>query len=42
VRVITALLVCFGLTVSGLFTLAQTSTPVPTTAASGFVLAVCR
>jgi hypothetical protein len=34
VRIVTALLVCLGPTVSGLFTLAQTSTPVPTTAAS--------
>jgi hypothetical protein len=33
VRVITALLVCLGTTVPGLFTLAQTSTRVPTTAA---------
>ncbi len=33
-RVVTALLVCLGPIVSGLFTLAQTSTRVPTTAAS--------
>ena len=33
-RVVTALLVCLAPTVSGLFALAQTSTPVPTTAAS--------
>ena len=31
-RVVTALLVCLGLTVSGLFSLAQTSTRVSTTA----------
>ena len=33
-RVVTALLVCLGPILSGLFTLAQTSTRVPTTAAS--------
>ena len=33
-RVVTALLVCLGLTLCGLFTLAQTSTRAPTTAAS--------
>ena len=33
-RVVTVLLVCLGLTVSGLFTLAQTSNRVPATAAS--------
>jgi hypothetical protein len=34
VRIVAALLVCLGPAVSGLFTLAQTSTRVPTTAAS--------
>jgi len=34
VRVVTALLACLGPTVSGLFTFAQTSAPVPTPAAS--------
>ena len=33
-RIVTVLLVCLATTVSGLFTLAQTSTPVPTPAAS--------